>query len=163
MEQDRNAIYEKFFRRHGPSPETVIQNTFGIPTESISERVLLSPGWVPERLFPADEIRELCAVSPSVRISYLGSLSQRCELHIYQNWFWRTGQSGCGISAWIDRLQNNHFYIFGRQSVLRNGCRRFVPAGICPQRGRRGPLPFRGYRLRFLWKRMPAGRRRRNS
>lgn len=64
MEQDRNAIYEKFFRRHGPSPETVIQNTFGIPTESISERVLLSPGWVPERLFPADEIRELCAASP---------------------------------------------------------------------------------------------------
>ncbi len=61
---DKNKIYEMLFGQRGRSPETVIQNTFGIPTESISERVLLSPGWIPDRLFPADEIRELCAASP---------------------------------------------------------------------------------------------------
>lgn len=61
---DKNKIHEMFCKQLGQSPEMVIQNTLGISIASISERVLLSPGWVPERLFPADDIRELCAASP---------------------------------------------------------------------------------------------------
>ncbi len=43
---------------------SICQNTLGIDPSQIRETVLLSPGWPPERLFPADALRVLQESSP---------------------------------------------------------------------------------------------------
>lgn len=51
---------EKF----GATPEEICFNTLGVGMDKIRGNVLLSPGWFPERMFPAEETEELVHASP---------------------------------------------------------------------------------------------------
>lgn len=64
MEHSRNRAFQMLFKQYGHSSETVIQNTLGIPLSLIRKRVILSPGWIPERMYSAEDVRELCAATP---------------------------------------------------------------------------------------------------
>lgn len=54
----------KSIHRFGLTAEDICRNTLGVDIGQIRETVLLSPGWVPERLFSAAEIEECVSASP---------------------------------------------------------------------------------------------------
>lgn len=57
---------EQAIRRFFPegSPDQLLFNAFGVPADAITGNVVLSPGWVPERVFPSHSIRELISAAP---------------------------------------------------------------------------------------------------
>jgi purine-nucleoside phosphorylase len=57
---------EQAIRRFFPegTPDQLLFNAFGVPADAITGNVVLSPGWVPERVFPSGSIRELIAATP---------------------------------------------------------------------------------------------------
>ncbi len=48
----------------GSTNDEILRNTLGISAEDICERVVISPGWMPERIFDKEEIELLVESSP---------------------------------------------------------------------------------------------------
>lgn len=60
---DGNNLLKRI-HKFGLTAEDICRNTLGVDIGQIRETVLLSPGWVPERLFSAAEIEECVSASP---------------------------------------------------------------------------------------------------
>lgn len=60
---DRHTLL-KSMKNFGAAEEEIILHTLGVRAEAIHERVILSPGWEPKRLFAAEDIREAVSASP---------------------------------------------------------------------------------------------------
>lgn len=54
-------------RKFGGSDSEICRNTLGISPEEICENIIISPGWAPDRLFPAESIREAVEATPLFR------------------------------------------------------------------------------------------------
>ncbi|MBQ4050590.1 MAG: phosphorylase [Oscillospiraceae bacterium] len=54
-------------RKFGGSDSEICRNTLGISPEEICENIVISPGWTPDRLFPAESIRKVIEATPLFR------------------------------------------------------------------------------------------------
>ena len=67
-------------RKFGATVEEICLNTLGIRADEINENTIISPGWSPDRLFPAGEIAELTQASPLFQYRIWNILHEGLEM-----------------------------------------------------------------------------------